>query len=1186
VVRTVRVAIVVAVLLVAAMAPGIAGATSPLRTAFDQPGQRIPASTSTGMGYFGYDVALSEDGNTAIAGAFGDGGAGSAAVFTRSGSSFVQQGPKIPAPAAGSFARSVALSADGNIALIGADRESSDAGAAYVFTRSGSTWTQTARLTPTDETGAGSFGYSVALSADGATAVIGGPSDDNTGMSVGAAWVFTRSGTTWTQQGSKLVPNDATGGADAGQAVAVSDDGNTALIGGPIDHTVSGGSVGAAWVFTRSMLAWSQQGSKLTPTTTTTASAFGSSVALSADGDRAMVGAPFDGNAGAAWPFVRSSGIWSHEGSTKLTPSDSTTAHFGWSVALTNDATSASIGGIGDNALVGAAWAFSRSGSTWSQDGLKVTGNGEVGSGEFGESTALSANGGTALVGAGYDSGPGAPPPGAIWAFGGSGSSLQFSTDQYSVSESVAAGHSTVTVQRSGPSTGQVSVHYATSDGSASSGTDYTSTSGTLTWADGDTADKTFDIPITNDGTHENAETVSLTLSSPGGKASLGTQSTATLTINDDDPPAAVHFSASTYSANESDGTVLIHVQRDAPATGTASVHFATSDGTATDGADYTGGSGTVSFNDGETQQALSLAINDDGLHESDETLQITLSNPAVSTQLGSPSTATITITDDDPIDTSITGGPSGPTNDSTPTFTFAADPPANASFACWLDDGSPEPCSSPLTTVPLTEGGHTLHVRANNSTDTDPSPATRAFFVDTVPPTTTASILPGISGERIGSGETYAGNVFMLSQTSDPDPSSGLAETRCVLDPPAAPANFDALPTDECPLIASSAGDHTYYIASRDNAGNAQTPRAYHFTILPSPDTTITSGPTGFTASVPTFTFKSDTAGATFECHIDSEDWSPCKSPTARHGLSLAPHTFFVRAVGSTGAHDPSPASRSFTLGETSVTRTCDIRVAWIRDAGPVQICPMFKEPCPAGSKCTLRGSILIAADDIGVDYYGNLQFYYHNASDRRALGSAHCESNPEIEPVNARDKPCPQSGSGSHLGDGRDVEAECQGSGDAYLLNGGVKRGPDESRVLICRATLTIRPASAFEPVVAGTTVQTFVPIPGTIRVASPTLGRPRLVAAAAKRKKRVPLLAPVKVNVKKPGVVNIPIKLIKSAKRTLARRHKLPLTIRISFLAKGAKKPTMRSRRITLTTSNQPHCKPTKRTRCRKP
>jgi hypothetical protein len=113
-----------------------------------------------------------------------------------------------------------------------------------VFTRSGGAWTQQgSKLTGSGESGAGDFGYSVALSGDGNTALIGGYKDNSF---VGAAWGFTRSGGAWTQQGSKLTGSGESGAGWFGVSVALSSDGNTALIGGPGDNSW----VGAAWVFT------------------------------------------------------------------------------------------------------------------------------------------------------------------------------------------------------------------------------------------------------------------------------------------------------------------------------------------------------------------------------------------------------------------------------------------------------------------------------------------------------------------------------------------------------------------------------------------------------------------------------------------------------------------------------------------------------------------------------------------------------------------------------------------------------------------------------------------------------------------------------------------------------------------------------------------------------------------------
>ena len=131
-------------------------------------------------------------------------------------------------------------------------------GAAWVFTRSGSTWTQQGeKLTGSGESGNGEFGDSVALSSEGNTALIGGRGDNG---DLGAAWVFTRSGSSWTQQGEKLTGGGESGKGEFGVSVALSSDGNTALIGGSGDNS----DHGAAWVFTRSGSTWTQQGEKLT----------------------------------------------------------------------------------------------------------------------------------------------------------------------------------------------------------------------------------------------------------------------------------------------------------------------------------------------------------------------------------------------------------------------------------------------------------------------------------------------------------------------------------------------------------------------------------------------------------------------------------------------------------------------------------------------------------------------------------------------------------------------------------------------------------------------------------------------------------------------------------------------------------------------------------------------------------
>src|ERR1017187_10075567 len=125
-------------------------------------------------------------------------------------------------------------------------------------------------------------GQSVALSGDGNTATVGGPFDNNV---VGAIWVYTRSGGVWYQQGGKLVGTGAVGRAYQGTSVALSTDGNTAIVSGFGDNAI----VGAVWVFTRSGGVWSQQGGKLSGSGPL--DGFGNSVALSGDGNTAAVAA-------------------------------------------------------------------------------------------------------------------------------------------------------------------------------------------------------------------------------------------------------------------------------------------------------------------------------------------------------------------------------------------------------------------------------------------------------------------------------------------------------------------------------------------------------------------------------------------------------------------------------------------------------------------------------------------------------------------------------------------------------------------------------------------------------------------------------------------------------------------------------------------------------------------------------
>jgi hypothetical protein len=371
------------------------------------PEQKVIASDGEDEDYFGYSVALS--GDTALVGAYRDDvGAyreqGSAYVFTRSGTTWSEQAQLTASDHAyrGRFGVSVALS--GDTALVGADRYYCIAfecvGRAYVFTRSGTTWSQQSVMTPPDGAPPDTdFGHSVALWGD--TALVGVPYDYvGANKSQGSAYVFTRSDTSWRLQ-QQLTASDGAAGDNFGISVALSDD--TALVGAYGDDVGANKGQGSAYVFTRSGTTWSQQ-QQLTASDGAQSDHFGISVALS--GDTALVGAHTDivgANVyqGSAYVFTRTGTTWTQQ--QKLTASDGEAEdYFGIGVAVS-----------GDTALVGAAYdevdaetnqgsvyVFTRSGTTWSQQEQLTATDGATYD-YFGVSVALSSD--TALVGASED---------------------------------------------------------------------------------------------------------------------------------------------------------------------------------------------------------------------------------------------------------------------------------------------------------------------------------------------------------------------------------------------------------------------------------------------------------------------------------------------------------------------------------------------------------------------------------------------------------------------------------------------------------------------------------------------------------------------------------------------------------------------------------------------------------------
>ena len=374
--------------------------------------QELTASDGAASDYFGRSVSVS--GDTAVIGAYYKNATqGAAYVFVRSGGVWSQQQKLTAGDGATSDYFGYSVSVSGDTAAIGAYSKTvgsnSSQGAAYVFVRSGTSWSQQQKLTAADGAAYDNFGASVSVSGD--TAAIGAYNKTvGSNSSQGAAYVFVRSGTSWTQQ-QKLTAADGAGSDEFGASVSVS--GDTATIGAYGGNVGSNSQQGAAYVFVRSGTSWTQQ-QKLTASDGAANDDFGCSVSVS--GNTAAIGAWGANNEqGAAYVFVRSGGVWSQQ--QKLTASDGAASdYFGNSVSVTGD--TAAIGARGktvnSNTYQGAAYVFTRNGGAWSQQ-QKLTAADGAGADQFGIS--VSASGDTAVIGAYYKAIGSRSNQGAAYAF-------------------------------------------------------------------------------------------------------------------------------------------------------------------------------------------------------------------------------------------------------------------------------------------------------------------------------------------------------------------------------------------------------------------------------------------------------------------------------------------------------------------------------------------------------------------------------------------------------------------------------------------------------------------------------------------------------------------------------------------------------------------------------------------------
>jgi hypothetical protein len=359
--------------------------------------QKVTASDGTANSYFGSAAAL--NGSTALIGADGDNSfQGAAYLFTKSNGSW-SQGQKLTASdglAGDEFGYRVVLATD--TLLVGAFTATvggnASQGAAYLFTESNGTWSESQKLTASDGGLFDNFGASVAL--DGSTLVVGANGATVGGNAAqGALYVFTESNGTWTQT-QKLTANDGAAYDNFGLSVALK--GSTILVGSPQAAIGGHAGQGALYVFAESNGTWSQV-QKLTASDGAANSSFGESVALNAS--TALIGAnnaTVNGHSfqGAAYIFSESNGTWSQL--QKLTASDgAANSNFGSAVALNGSTALIGADGstVGGNTYQGKAYLFMESGGNWSQSDTFIASDGAVDD-YFG--AALAWDGVTALI--------------------------------------------------------------------------------------------------------------------------------------------------------------------------------------------------------------------------------------------------------------------------------------------------------------------------------------------------------------------------------------------------------------------------------------------------------------------------------------------------------------------------------------------------------------------------------------------------------------------------------------------------------------------------------------------------------------------------------------------------------------------------------------------------------------------
>ena len=370
-----------------------------------------PADLAAGDAFGGFEsVAISGDGQYAVVGAYAQGSNyGAAYVFLRTGSSWAQQAKIMPSSDIGNshyYGKSVAINNDGTYVAVGSQGANSGKGAAFIFTRSGTSWSQQAKLTASNGAAGNTFSDTLAFTPDASRIVVCDATDDTGtgGSNSGSGYVYSRSGTSWTEEAILNTHTDSTV-LQAGRSCDISTNGDYILIGGKFSQNAPYEYAGAAYVWTRSGTSWSFQ-TVIHASDKNTNDFFGTFAALSADATVAAIGAQSSGgHGGAAYIFTRSGSTWSQQ--AKITASDATNGDgFGKQGDMSTDGKYVAVGTHNSNS----SYVFENtSGSTWTQRQILTSSDTQSGD-NFGHAISISSDGSYVIVGApGEDGGSGDP---------------------------------------------------------------------------------------------------------------------------------------------------------------------------------------------------------------------------------------------------------------------------------------------------------------------------------------------------------------------------------------------------------------------------------------------------------------------------------------------------------------------------------------------------------------------------------------------------------------------------------------------------------------------------------------------------------------------------------------------------------------------------------------------------------